>query len=140
MWERSHQASAAASPAAIFEALSDIARWPEWHDDIEWVKAPARLATGESFALKPKGGPKVSLKITGLRSPEFYEDVTLLPLARMYFRHEISPGVGGSQIKSVIRVEGPLGFLWRRILAEKLWRELPQQTERMAAFAGARRP
>src|SRR5690349_9572317 len=102
-----HAASTAA-PDRFFARWADMATWPEWNTDTEWVRLDGPFATGSTGQLKPKGGPKVRFTIESLTDTAFV-DVSHLLGARLVFDHAITrDGDGGSQIRVTISMTGPL--------------------------------
>jgi hypothetical protein len=126
-------------PNRLYRAITDIRRWPEWGSDLEWAKIETSAATGASFTLKPKGGPKVAMLIEEAEAPRCFTDLAKLPLARMRTRHEFTSTGRETLITIVIEVFGPLSFLWDRIVARQQAADTPEQTQRLIAFAEALR-
>jgi uncharacterized protein YndB with AHSA1/START domain len=123
----------------LFRAKADIRHWPEWDDELETTAFDAPLAVGSPFMLKLKGGPKVSMRIEEVEVPRRFVDMALLPLAKMRTATEFLPSAGGTHIRVVIEVFGPLAFFWDRVVARKLAADCEQQTRQFIA-AAERRP
>ena len=103
------EASSSASPSAFFARWADVATWPEWNSDTEWVRLDGPFATGSTGVLKPKGGPKVKFVIDSLLPGREFVDVSLLTGARLTFRHLITAGPGGrTRIDVTVTMSGPL--------------------------------
>ena len=67
--------------------------------------------------LTPKSGPKVKFVIETLIPDREFVDVSLLPGARLTFRHLITTRpAGGSTIDVTVTMDGPLRWPWARIL------------------------
>lgn len=62
-------------------------------------------------------------------------DVTKFPLAKMFDNHTFEETPQGLKITNTISVTGVLGFLWRKIVAQKIVDSLPNdmQTQIKAA-------
>ena len=60
-----------------------------------------------------------------------FVDVTRFPLARMIDSHELIEHGDELEIKSTITLEGPLAFLWRKLVGEGVAKGLPEQTRRL---------
>ena len=127
-----------AAAEAIYRALLDVARWPEWDDELERVTIAGEAMAGASFTLRPKGGPNVRMKIVAADPSRRFVDCALLPLARIETTHELLPQDGGTLVRSVIAISGPLGFLWDRLVARKLANSAHAQTLRLGAHAASR--
>ncbi len=82
---------------------------------------------------KPKGGPLIPITLTCVEPTHLFVDLTKFPGARMLDDHEIIQHDDGVEIKTTIRIEGPLAWLWRRLVVNDIVRGLPQQTEQLIA-------
>lgn len=60
------QITSSAPPSAFFARWADMATWPEWNLDTEWVRVDGPFAQGATGTLKPKGGPKVAFVVEAL--------------------------------------------------------------------------
>jgi uncharacterized protein YndB with AHSA1/START domain len=123
------------SAETLFRAKTDIRSWPKWDSDLETTAFDAPLEPGSTFMLKPKGGPKVAMRIVELEAPRRFVDLAFLPLAKMRTATEFLPCAGGTRVRVAIEVFGPLAFLWDRILARKLAADCEHQTKRFIAAA-----
>ncbi|SEM42566.1 SRPBCC family protein [Streptacidiphilus jiangxiensis] len=107
-----------AAPAAFFACWGDMAGWPEWNADTEWVRLDGPFAAGSTGVLKPKGGPKTKFVITELTDTVF-TDVSLLMGARLTFHHTVAPTAeGGTEVAVTVTLAGPLARLWNVILGK----------------------
>ena len=140
MWQQSYEIEVeGVSPQQIWQVWADINRWHEWDNGIEYAKTTDAFQKGCRFELKPKGGPKVTIEIIDARPNEGFIDLTRFPLAKMYGHHEVrvvSPG--RICLRTTMKVTGPLGFLWRRLVAQKIADELPKDTASIIAIARKR--
>ena len=110
-------ASSSAPPSAFFARWADMATWPEWNTDTEWVRLDGPFTAGSTGVLKPKGGPKVKFVIATLVADREFTDVSLLAGARLTFRHLIEPlPEGGSTVRVTVTLAGPLGWFWNLVL------------------------
>ncbi|HEY3146768.1 MAG TPA: SRPBCC family protein [Dongiaceae bacterium] len=132
------ETAVAAKADQIYRALCDVARWPDWDDELERVTIAGAAATGAPFTLRPKGGPNVRMKIVAAEPARLFVDCALLPLARIRTTHELLPHAGGTLVRSIVDVTGPLGFLWDRLVARKLANSAHAQTLRLGAHAASR--
>lgn len=131
-------ASSSAPPSAFFARWADMATWPEWNTDTEWVRLDGPFAAGSTGVLKPKGGPKVKFVIATLVADREFTDVSLLAGARLTFRHLIEPlPEGGSTVHVTVTLAGPLGWFWNLVLGKGLKRSLRPDLGRLAIAAEA---
>lgn len=121
--------------SAIWSAWADVNQWTRWDDGLESVRLTAPFATGSHFTLKPKGGPTVDIEILQAVAEQRFTDLCRFPLARLYDEHELEATADGVIVRNRIRVEGPLGWLWGRLVAADMAKGLPAQTDALVAYA-----
>lgn len=140
MWSRSYSKTVHNLDAPeVWKVWSDVDRWHLWQDDIEYARLDGEFVTGGRMRFKPRGGPELTLELTEVRAPLVFTDVTRFPLARMIDSHELTAREDGLEIRSTIRMEGALAFLWRKLVGEGVVKGLPQQTEKLIAESLRRR-
>ncbi|MFI6040762.1 SRPBCC family protein [Nocardia sp. NPDC051321] len=113
------QASSTAPAAAFFAKWADMATWPEWNNDTEWVRLDGPFVQGATGTLKPKGGPKVPFVVERLNDTEFV-DVSALIGARLAFDHQITEADGRTTISVTVSIDGPLRWLWTKVMGGDL--------------------
>ena len=113
----------------------DVNQWHQWDTDIEYAQLGQPFTAGSQFLLKPKAGPKVKIVLVKVEPEKAFTDLTRFPLAKMYGIHEMSETNDGLEVTHTVRIEGPLSFLWRRIVAEKVAAGLEEQAEKMVQRA-----
>ncbi len=128
--------TSAAAPAAFFEHWADMATWPEWNLDTEWVRLDGPFVEGASGVLKPKGGPKVAFTVERLVPGREFVDVSKLLGARLTFAHTVRELTeGGCEVSVVVTLTGPLARVWRLILADGIAASAQPDLERLGAVA-----
>jgi hypothetical protein len=128
--------TSSATPAAFFERWADMATWPEWNTDTEWVRLDGPFEQGATGELKPAGGPKVRFVVERLVPGREFVDVSTLLGARLVFDHRVGTAPDGRTRVSVeVRLTGPLAPLWRLILGKGVTASLRGDLERLAAVA-----
>jgi hypothetical protein len=129
--------TSSATPAAFFSEWADMASWPEWNLDTEWVRLDGAFVEGASGQLKPKGGPKVRFEVARLVDGEEFTDVSRLLGARLTFRHLVATEAGRTTVSVEVSMTGPLAPVWRLILGKGLRESLEPDLERLASRAEA---
>ncbi|BFU46247.1 SRPBCC family protein [Krasilnikovia sp. MM14-A1004] len=121
---------------AFFERWADMATWPEWNTDTEWVRLDGPFRTGATGKLKPKGGPATRFVITSLVPGREFTDVSLLLGARLTFQHLVTVDSSGSTTVTVeVTIAGPLAFLWTAALGKGIAKGLSGDLARLEAAA-----
>ena len=115
----------------IWEVWTDVNKWHTWQDDIEYAKLTGEFKQGSIIHFKPKGGPNIKLELTEVRPNSIFIDLTRFPLAKMYDSHELIDHGDTVEIKTTIKIEGPLSFLWRKLVAENIVNGLQEQTDKL---------
>ncbi|UQX89323.1 SRPBCC family protein [Jatrophihabitans telluris] len=132
--------TSAAAPAAFFARWADMATWPEWNADTEWVVLDGPFTQGATGTLKPRGGPKVAFTVELLDEHAFV-DVSRLVGARLTFDHRIAPRAGGGSDLSVsVALTGPLRPLWMAILGKGIRDSLQRDLDALGRAAESNAP
>jgi len=133
-------ASSTAPPEPFFDRWADMATWPEWNLDTEWVRLDGPFVAGATGALKPRGGPKVRFVVERLVPGREFVDVSRLFGARLTFAHHVTERPqGGCEIKVTVAMAGPLRALWTRILGGGLRASAQGDLDRLVAAVEAAR-
>jgi hypothetical protein len=125
-----------AAPAAFFARWADMATWPEWNLDTEWVRLDGPFVQGATGTLKPKGGPKVPFVVERLTADEFV-DVSKLVGARLTFAHRVTASDDQTVVTVETTISGPLAAVWRLILGKGIAASVQPDLERLATAAEA---
>ena len=115
----------------ILKVWTDINQWQTWQEDIEYAKIDGEFQKGSMFLFKPKGGPEIKIDLTEVKENSVFVDLTRFPLAKMYDAHKIIDHGDELEINSTISIEGPLSFLWRKIIVEDIASGMEAQTEKL---------
>ena len=129
MWSKTYTASVKSLKAeTVWKIWTDINQWHTWLKDLEFARLEGEFKEGNIFQLKPKGGPLVKIRLISVQKNREFTDLTKFPLAKMYGSHEFLEKNGELQIKTTISIEGPLAFLWRKLVAQGVADGLEEQT------------
>jgi hypothetical protein len=125
-WETTSTLEADVSPAAIWEsAYADAEAWPRWNAEIKRAELNGPLSLGATAKIVFGTGLRLRFRVVEFEQGRLFTDESRLPGARMGHRHLIEPTGSGSRLTNIIYIEGPLAFLWRRILGPAAARTLP---------------
>jgi hypothetical protein len=130
------QAHTTVSSDLIFARWADMATWPEWNTDTEWVRLDGPFQTGATGVLKPKGGPKVRFVVESLTPTEFV-DVSLLFGAKLTFAHAVGTDAAGTTVAVTISLTGPMAWFWRMALGKGLAASVQPDLDKLVATVGA---
>jgi hypothetical protein len=92
---------------------------------------------GNSFILKPKGGPKVKIRLVETIENKLFIDLTNFPLAKMYGEHSLEETKEGLKITTTMTVSGLLKGLWIKLVAQNIVDGLPEETQHQINIAKA---
>lgn len=138
MWQHTHTRTVKGVRAEqLWRVWSDVNQWHTWQPDLEFARMTGDFAAGNRFSLRPKGGPTVNIEIVRAEPNRAFVDLTRFPGARMYGSHEFLPLEDGLEIRTTMRVEGPLSFVWRKLVAEGIAKGEAEQTERLIERAAS---
>lgn len=126
MWTKSHTiVTKDVTREQIWKLFANVNEWHTWDKGIEFAKLEGNFEKGNWFLLRPKGGPNVKIRLLETIKNKRFLDVTHFPLAKMYDDHIFEDTPDGVIITHTITVKGLLGFLWVKIVAQKLADALP---------------
>jgi polyketide cyclase/dehydrase/lipid transport protein len=130
MWTGSYsQRVSGLSAEKIWRVWTDVNRWNEWQDDLEFARLQGEFRNGATFQLRPKGGPNVKVELVNVEPNINYTDLTRFPLAKMTGSHDLIQRGNELEVRTTMTVTGPLAFLWSRIVAKGIVAALPKQTQ-----------
>lgn len=125
-----------APASAFFDRWADMATWPQWNLDTEWVRLDGPFAEGATGVLKPKGGPEVPFVVETLVDGRRFTDVSRLLGARLVFDHVVTPHEdGGCTVDVTATLTGPLRPLWARVLGAGIAASAQPDLDRLAEVA-----
>lgn len=124
--------TSSALPSAFFERWADMATWPEWNLDTEWVRLDGPFIAGATGQLKPRGGPTVSFVVERLEQGREFVDVSRLFGARLTFDHQVKVIDGLTQIDVTVSLAGPLAPLWKAVLGKGVAASVQPDLDRLA--------
>ena len=128
MWSKSFSITTKdATKEQMWKLFSHVNNWHIWDEGIEYAKMEGKFEKGNTFELKPKGGPKVKIKLLETIENTKFVDFTNFPFAKMYGEHTFEDTPQGLKITTTMSVEGILGFLWRKIVAQNIVDNLPTE-------------
>ncbi|MCE9501115.1 MAG: polyketide cyclase [Leptospira sp.] len=136
MWTKQHSVvTKKVSKEQMWKLFANVNNWELWDPGIEYAKMNGKFEQGNHFILRPKGGPEIKIKIIETILNKKFVDLTEFPLAKMYGEHTFEDTKEGLRITTKMTVTGPLGFLWRKIVAEGIVKGLPSDMETQITVA-----
>lgn len=136
MWSRTYSATVRGlQPDRVWKVWANVNQWHTWQRDLEYAALDGDFKAGNVFRLRPKGGPEVRIELMKVEPNSTFVDLTRFPLARMYGSHEFIQHGDALEIRTTISIGGPLSFLWRKLVAEKVADSMQTQTESLIAVA-----
>lgn len=136
MWSKTYSKMITGLKAEqVWKVWTDLNQWHTWQSDIEYAKLDGEFQVGNTFLLKPKGGPRVNIEIIKVEPNRQFTDLTRFPGAKMYGSHEFVIHGDELEIKTTMSIEGPLSFVWRKIVAEDVANGMMEQTDNLIAKA-----
>jgi hypothetical protein len=130
MWTRTYSKRIKGLAAdKVWAVWSDINRWTEWQDDLESAKLEGEFKVGNTFTIRPKGGPNVKIAIHRAEKNVNFTDITKFPLAKMTGSHDLIQHGDELELRTTMTVTGLLTFLWVKIVAQGVADKLESQTD-----------
>jgi hypothetical protein len=136
MWTRTHTVfTKNVTKEQLWKLFANVNDWDKWDPGIEYARLEGQFKKGNTFLLKLKNGPKVRIELHEVIENRKFIDLTRFPLAKMYGEHTFDETPEGLKVTTKMTVSGPLGFLWRKIVAEDIVKGLPDEMSRQVEYA-----
>jgi uncharacterized membrane protein len=110
-----------ASPEAVWDVISDVARWPEWTPTVTSVIPldDGPLAVGSRVRIRQPRLASATWEVTELADGRRFTWESRAPGVRTIGRHEVAAAAGGAEVTLSIEQTGPLApvvsLLWGRL-------------------------
>lgn len=130
------EATVEADPAALWQAWTDMPRFPAWDSREEETTLEGPFAAGTTGWSKQRGTPRSPITITAVEQGLRWQVQTPLPGGKLIIDHMLHDG-GGGQLRLVKRyqAEGPMAIAFRLSYARKIRRDMPASFAALAAEA-----
>ena len=125
------------SQQSMWNLMTDVNNWNKWDEGIEDSMLSGNFVTGNSFTLKPKGGPKLSILLEEVEPSYYYRDLTRFPLAKMRDEHWFEQTVDGLKITVRLTISGLLSRLWYQLVMKGMVKGLEHEIENQIKVAKA---
>lgn len=135
MWTATHSIITNKTAEQIWARYASPETWSTWDHETEYAQLNGPFATGSTITFKPKGGPKLTIKILDCTQHKRVLDVTKLFLADFIFDHILEQTPQGLSITHTLTIKGPLTFLWRRVFGYKVAAGLALSMQNLVAGA-----
>lgn len=130
-----HTVETKASPESIWHIWQDVKNWNTWDHGIEYSRIDGPFEEGTTGVLKPKGGPLVRTKLTGVDPLKKFVDESKLFLAKIIVSHYLAKSGDKTLVTHQIEMTGPLAFLFAYLIGRTMKKNLPQEMEAMVKKA-----
>ncbi len=136
-WETTSRLDANVNALAIWErAYVNADAWPEWNAELKRARLDGPLELGASARIVFRTGLRLRFRVVEYEEGRLFTDEARLPGARMGHRHLVEPiAADGARLTNAIYIQGPMTWLWRRVLGPAAARALPGAQHALAAFA-----
>lgn len=83
------------------------------------------------WLLKPKGGPRVKIKLIDVEQGRSFTDLACFLFGKMYSIHHLTQNEDGVTMSHTVRITGPLSFLWWKLVGQKVADGMEEQTKKI---------
>ncbi len=136
MWTKTHSIlTTEVTKEQMWKLFADVNNWHLWDTEIDFARMTGKFEKGNTFELKPKGGPKVKILLLEAIEHQKFVDQTKFPLAKMFGEHTFEETPIGLKITTTMTVKGILSFLWVKLVAKNIADGLPQEMQAQMKFA-----
>lgn len=125
----------ATPPAAVFALYARAEAWPEWDPELRAASLPTGLVPGATGWLQPAKGPRARFTVIEVRPDAGFTVEARLPFCRMVFGHDLTASQTGTLARHWVRFQGPLAFVFRKVIGRDLVAGLPATMAGLKAAA-----
>ncbi|WP_287128010.1 SRPBCC family protein [Candidatus Cyanaurora vandensis] len=136
----SHTLKTSASPEAIWAIWADVENWSAWDTELRNAHLEGSFVLGARGKLTAKTGSVSTFTISQLNLKQSYTFTCQLPFCRLNVYRYLSDRTNGTYFTHEISFEGPLAFLFSRILGRQFQAVLPSVMENLKQLAETRNP
>ncbi len=138
MWTKTHTIEAKGITAAqVWKIWSDVSKRHLWDIETESASIVGAFERGAIMYINLKDGHKLKMELVECVPNQKFTDLYKFPLAKMYGAHSVEEIADGVRISTTFKIEGPLSFLWRKLVVEKVAASEPEQTELLIKLAAS---
>ncbi|WP_375613517.1 MULTISPECIES: hypothetical protein [unclassified Bartonella] len=123
-WIYSEEISTEARAEQIWAIWEDVAKWPSWDHELEWVELSGPFKEGAIGRMKPKKGPTVTFTLDKVIKNVCFSDYAKLPFTRMSFNHEYicstKSGSSNNKIRHTVTMSGLFSPFFGMIIGSKI--------------------
>lgn len=130
MWEKSYSKTYKdVYSRNVWEAWTDVENWHKWKPSVESCRMDGKFVAGNVFFLKPEGYSETRIEILESIPEKKFVDITNFWGAQMIGTHEITESEFGLKITISVKIDGWLGFIWQRLVGDKVASQLQAQAD-----------
>ena len=134
-WTVEHSAESEASPESIWERYTEVKLWSEWSKGVEESELDGEFEVGNKGTVKPPNLPRSTFELVEVEPERSFTSQAKLPLGTIRLEHTLEPTDGGTRITHRTTIDGPLDFVWSRVVGWVVKRELAPSVDRLAELA-----
>jgi hypothetical protein len=125
-----------ANKATFWRIWTDVNHWPRWDTPLKEAKLEGSLQQGAKGRLTTQNGQVSSFTLSEFKTMQGYTFTTQIPGARLVVKRYISKESANSfEFTHHVSFEGPLAFLFARLLGKGFMKALPPVMENLKRIA-----
>jgi hypothetical protein len=112
------------SASAIYAMYSDVKNWKNWDKSVEFSELDGEFSVGAMGQMKPVGGPKSKIIITGATQDEYAASKCNLVACYILFEQRIKDLGDTREVTHSVSLEGFLSPVFKLILGNDLVKDI----------------
>ncbi|MGB5952160.1 MAG: SRPBCC family protein [Ornithinimicrobium sp.] len=121
----------------VWALWTDVPTWGQWDSGLKDAVLNTDFAPSATGTIVPNSGPKASFRIVEVDDGSSYTFVTSMPGATLSVRRELLDA-HATTFTHTVWFEGPLSWLWSRLVGRSFRKQLPPTMQRLAQLAAQR--
>lgn len=132
-----HTESTTGRRVDVWALWTDVSAWGQWDEGLNEATLDTDFAAGATGTIVPNSGPTAAFWIAEVDDRRSYTFVTKMPGARLNVKRELLDAQT-TTFKHTVWFEGPLTWVWSRLVGRSFRKQLPPTMRRLAHLAGQR--
>jgi len=135
MWHAEHTLQTTTEPEAIWRSWTEVSRWPEWDEGLEWARIDGPLAVGSLCTLKHQNWGTMVFRVVAMQEGKGFTCARHGFLADLTIQHHCEPSEMGSRVTQRVEARGFLAWWLHITLGRRLRESLPKAVRKLARVA-----
>lgn len=130
-----HTMLTTASPEKIWKIWTDVNNWKKWEVGLRGARIKDSFKENVHGVIIPERGPKAGFKVAACDPNFSYTVIAKFPFAAFHIHRFLGYDNSKTTFTHEVWAEGPLAWVWWRVVGKKITSMLPKTMSNIKALA-----